>query len=230
MSTLGNVIQRAAILLDDAGLVRSSPMMMREWVNEAQREVARRSECLRAKTTVSTTADTQSVTLTQPIIRISEAYWYGTGDTQRYPLVYRDHRANRAVWGSGRTIAVGTPELFWTEGYPSSASFTLWLFPTPSRNGTLELHYYRHSTDFALDGSDDATVIDLPSGWSDVLLPYVVMRALQAQRQYQLADQYRSEFNDRLTGLIDASVRYIDEPGSMIMDDWYDIFGDGVDW
>lgn len=228
MATAGSVIAAASIILDDTGNVRSTPELMRVWYNEACREIARRSECLRAKTTVSTTADTQSVTWAGSCIRIAECYWYGTGDTQRYPLVYRDHRANRAVWGSGRAISVGTPELFWTEGFPGSTSFTIWLYPTPSTNGTLEIHYYRFPTDIATDGSADASTVDLPSGWHDTITPFIVMRAFEAQRQYEMADRWRGEFDNRLTGLIDASVRYVDEPGTVAMDDWYDIFGDAI--
>lgn len=230
MATAGATIAQASIILDDQGNVRSTPELMRVWFNEAQREVARRAECLRAKATVATTADTQSVTWTGAAIRIVECYWYGTGDTQRYPLVYRDHRAARSVWGSGRAISVGTPELFWTEGYPSSAGFTIWMYPTPSTNGTLEVHYYRQATDIATDGTGDATTVDLPSGWHDVLVPFIVMRAFEAQRQYEMADRWRREFDERLVGLIDATVRFVDEPGQMMMDDWFDIFGDGVGW
>lgn len=227
MSTLGKIMHMASVILDDQASVRVTPMQLRMFVNEGQREVARRSECLRTKTDVPVVAGTSSTIVPLPIVRISEIYFHATGDTHTIPLVYRDHRANRTVWGSGRDVGSGTPEIFWTEGFPGDTSFTVNLFPKPFRAGTLEIHYYRFPTDFALDGSDDDQPIDLPSGWSDTLTPFVVMRGMEAQRQYEAAGLYRDEFSQKLAALVEASVRFVNEPGTVMMDDWYDIFGDG---
>lgn len=219
--TVGDMMLRAATLLDDRAMVRNDPMMLRMYINEAQREIARRSECLRAKTVLPIPA-AQSHTINLPVIRISEIYWSGATEGRKIPLVFRDHRANRAVWGSGRDIAQGTPEIYWTEGFPPA--LTVNLFPAPTRTGNLEIHYYRHATNHALDGLDDDQPLDLPQGWGDAITPYVLMRAYESQRKYETADNYRREFETRLVGLIEASTRFVDEPGSVMMDDWYDIF------
>lgn len=227
MATYGDQVRQISLLLDDEPQRRFRKDQILTWINEAQREASRRSECLRAKATVSTTADTQSVALTQNLIRAHEVYWYDTGNW-RIPLVYGDHSANRAVWGVSRSIGVGTPELWWTEGYPGS--MTLWMFPTPSRDGTAEVHYYRFSTDAATDGTDDATEVDLPTGWQDVVIPWAMMRAHESSKSYDTAQMYKDQFDEKLAGLIDASVRYTDSPSAVAMDDWYDIYGDDFDW
>lgn len=228
MATYGDKAREVSLLLDDEAQRRFRHDQILTWINEGQREASRRSECLRGKATISTTADVQSVSVTEDVVRIHEVYWYDDGN-QRIPLVYEDHSAARAVWGVSRKIGVGTPNIWWTEGYPGA--FTLWFFPTPSRDGTAEMHYYRFSTDAATDGTDDATTVDLPSGWQDVVVPWAVMRAKESAREYEQAQLYKDQFDEKLSGLIDASVRYTDNVGTIARDDWYSPFAyDDFDW
>jgi len=223
--TVGAIIAETAILLDDEQMVRFKPYMLRTWLNEAQREVSKITECLRAKTTIAVTADTQSYAMTANVVRVVEIYFYSATDTQRYPLEYRDHRASRPIWGTSRSLSQGCPVMYWTEGYPGA--FTLGLFPIPSQDGTLEVHYNRFSTDFVTNlGTDDASSIDLPTGWEGTCVSWMLMRAFQASRETERANGARAEFDANVGMLIEASVRYVDEPGSITMDSWYDIFGD----
>jgi len=223
--SLGDICSEAAVLLDDEAGARYTPAMLRTWANEAQREVSKMSECLRAKTTLNTDADVQSYALTSNVIRLTEVYWQADNDSNLYPLEYRDHRASRPIWGVSRSRSEGTPQLYWTEGFPGN--FTLAFYPTPSQDGTAEIHYSRFSVDLATNGSDDATALDLPIGWEGTCIPWIVMRAMQTSRESSRADEFRQEFMVGVDALITASVRYVDEPGSMTMDSWYDIFDDG---
>ena len=225
MATNGDIMRRASLLLDDQVNRRHTLPAMRDYLNDATREISRQSECLRAKATVATSADTASVALTQAIIRIHEVYWYDTGN-QRWPLVFREHSAAKALWGVSRDIATSTPQIWWTEGYPSSAGFTLHMWPTPSRDGTAEIHYYRYSTDISLTGTADASEVDLPTGWQDAAVQWIIYRARQAEQQYDLADRAKAEFDERMAGLVDATTHYTDEPTSMTLDPWYDIYDD----
>jgi hypothetical protein len=224
--SLGDLCLQASAILDDPNQARFPLVQLRRWCNEGQREVSRRSECLRATTTLSFNAGDQSNDLTSSVIRVSEVEWQTTGDTQWYPLQFRDHRAARPIWGTHQEITQGIPELYWTQGYPGSTTFTLHLFPTPASAGTARIHYYRYSTDLSITGSADATAIDLPAGWEDCCLPWICYRAMQSARESARAGEFKAEFDERVGMLIEASVRYVDEPGSMVMDDWYDIFDD----
>lgn len=229
MATNGDIMRRASILLDDEGNRRHGLHHMREYLNDATREISRRAECLRAKTTAATTADTASITLTQSIVRIHEVYWYDTGN-QRYPLNFKPHRAGRSIWGISRDITTSTPQWWWTEGYPGSSSFTLHFWPIPSRDGTAEIHYYRYSSDISLAGTADDTEVDLPSGWQDAAVQWIIKRAREAEQQFDLADRAEREFDNRLAGLVDATSHFTDEPTAMILDDYYDVYGDNWDW
>jgi hypothetical protein len=225
-STLGSACLEAALILDDENSARFPLVNLRRWCNEAQREVSRRAECLRASTTLAFSAADQSNDLTANVIRVGEVEWQPTGDTQWYPLVYRDHRASRPIWGTYQEITQGIPMMFWTQGYPGAASFTLHLYPTPSAAGTARIHYYRFATDLALTGSADATALDLPAGWGDCCVPWICYRAMQSTRETQRAAEFKAEFDEKVDMLIEASVRYVDEPGSIVMDDWYPDFDD----
>ncbi|MFG0329842.1 MAG: DUF6682 family protein [Phycisphaerales bacterium] len=222
MATNAAIMADAAALLDDDANRRYPLRRLRRWLNDATLEVSRRSEALRTKTTLPTLADTAEVTLPTDVVRLAEVYWQGTGERVNHPLYYKDHRGARSVWGSHRDIRVGTPAMFWTAGYPPT--LTLSLYPKPSRTGTAEVHYYRTSQPISLAGQNDQAEVDLPVGWQDLCVQWICMRARESTREVGEAERWKAEFGGKLSALISASERFIDEPGSMEIDDWYPTF------
>jgi hypothetical protein len=223
--TLGDIILDASVILDDPANARFRAVDLRRWANEGAREASKLSGCLRASADVDWDADEQSNALTQDLVSIIEAEWISDNDPRVWPLVYRDHTAGRPIWGTHQSISVGYPSVYWTDGYPGA--MTLSLYPTPSLNGTVRIRYARFSTSLSLSGGADGTAIDLPSGWEEVCIEWICYRAMQSVREYDRAQAHRSEFDRRIDALATIAVRYTDEMGTVAMDDWYDIFGDG---
>lgn len=226
--TLGDIILDASNILDDPRQERYTPDLVRRWANEGAREVSKLTGCLRASADIDWAADDQTETLTQDIVSIIEAEWMNDNDDRIYPLVYRDHTAARAVYGTQQRATWSTPGMYWTGGYPGALTLSLW--PIPTQNGTCRLHYARFSTSLAINGSADGTAIDLPAGWEELCVEWICYRARQASREYELASAHKAQFDARLDALSTIAVRYSDEQGVVSMDDWYDIFSDGYGW
>jgi hypothetical protein len=223
--TLGDICMDASALLDDPRQDRYPLVQLRRWANEGSREASKLTGCLRASADVDWNADDQTNTLTQDIVSVIEAEWINDNDDRIWPLVYRDHTAGRPIWGTHQAISVGYPSVYWTDGYPGALDVSL--YPTPTQNGTLRLRYARFSTSLATNGAADGTAIDLPAGWEDAVVEWICDRARQSTREYDIAQAHKGAFDGQLEALATIAVRYADETGSIAMDDWYDIFGDG---
>lgn len=197
---------------------------LRTWINEGAREIARRTECLRAVSTVSVTSGTQSYSGPTDMVRIHKIEFIPTGDTRSFPLEYRDQSAADIVWGTQRAITQSYAPEFWSGwGFPGSSNFTIELYPTPSTNGSLRIHYYRLPVDLAVAGNGSAgTAIDCPAGWEDVILDWAETRAELKRKDvnaYQIKDAI---FKDHLMAIMDTSIRYTDAPGEITFDtQWF---------
>lgn len=225
--TLGDICLDAAMVLDDPSMARYPIEQLRRWANEGMREASKLTGCLRATLNIDWDADEQSNTTTENVVSIIEAEWISDNDTRIWPLVYRDHTAGRPIWGTHQAISQGVPSVYWTDGYPGALVISV--YPTPSQAGTVRVRYARFSTSLSISGGADATEIDLPAGWEDTVVEWICYRACQSSREYDRAQSHKGRFDETLNSLATIAVRYSDEAGTIAMDDWYDVFGDGWD-
>ena len=154
------------------------------WINEGCRDIARITECLRASTTVAVTGGTQTYTGPTDIVRIYRVQWEPTGSTQKYPLEPREINTLDSVWWTSQSISTGTPQFFYTWGFPPSV--TIGLYPTPTVNGNLRVFYARLSADV----TNGATTLDIPEGWHDAVAEYATYRALRRARDPRWQESY----------------------------------------
>lgn len=197
---------------------------LRRYINEGMREVSRRSEGLRAVATIAVViADDGEVAAPADTVRISpNVYWIPDGDTQRIPLEYCDLAYLDRIWGS-RQDTTGTPDYWTTTGF--GATLTIQLYPVPSTDGDLRVHYYRFAVELATDGTDDTELLDVPAGWEDTVVDYAAYRAYLAKHMTDMAQSALADFSTHLQGLIEATTRYTDSATAMIQDrqssDWF---------
>ena len=221
--TQGVLLTELAARLADPHHSYFSKTELRTWINEGAREIARRTECLRAVATAAVTAGTQSYVAPTDAVRIHKVEFIPTGDDRSFPLEHRDQSAADIVWGTQRTITQSYAPEFWSGwGYPGSSTYTIELYPTPSANGTLRFHYYKLPTDLSITGSAAGTAIDCPNGWEDVILDYAETRAELKRKDvnaYQIKDAI---FKDHLMAIMETSIRYTDSPGEVTFDpQWF---------
>lgn len=221
--TQGVLLTELAARLGDPGMTYFSPIELRTWINEGAREIARRTECLRAVATTAVTAGTQSYTAPTDAVRIHKVEFKPTSDSRWFSLEHRDMSAADIVWGTQRAITQSYAPEFWTGwGYPGSTNFTVELYPTPSSAGTLRFQYYKLPTDLSVTGSAAGTPIDCPNGWEDVILDWAETRAELKRKDvnaYQIKDAI---FKDHLMAIMETSIRYTDSPGEITFDpQWF---------
>lgn len=195
---------------------------LRRYLNEAQRELARRSEALRKTTTTAVTAGTQGYTAPTDMARIYLVEFYTSASGQRYWLEWRSRDCLNRMWGTSQITSSGYPEYWTLDGYPGGSA-TIQLYPTPSANGTLKVHYYMIPTDLATaDTSNQSSNLTVPTGWEDVLLDYAEYRALRQDGRVQDATLALQMYQDNLGALVDAGGRgYVEAPDEFIYDPYY---------
>lgn len=188
---------------------------LRRWVNEGMEKIARDTECLLATTTITGVAGTQSYStsaISPAFTRIHKVQYEPTGSTSVYTLQYRDFNVMDTVWGSNPTWG-GYPE-YWT-AWGIQPSLSLILYPVPSVGGTIRLYYYRLPTKLDEAGSQDSSTLDLPSGWDDILVTYVEMCALRADRDPRWQEAY-ALFNTDLDRARALTTRPTDQGGMIV--------------
>ncbi len=223
--TQANAITQVRARIDEedpaSGFV--SDAQIRVWLNEGQREVARRSNWKRTDTTISVTAGTQYYVAPSAVIQILRLEFKPTGSTQVYPLEYVEINAMDVVWGTGQTQRTGIPD---TYTLVSANPLSIQLFPTPSQNGNLKLYYYSMPTDLATaDTSDANDPLDVPTGWEDLVVEYASAEAFRKARDMPSFQMAMAAFDRKLNRLLETSVQSTVAPGYIVdVWDWSDWF------
>lgn len=190
---------------------------LRTWVNEGARECARKTEALRASSTIAVTATTQDYTAPTDLVRMHRLEFKPTGSSQRVPLQYRDRQAMDVVWGTHQAITQSWwPEFYCMWGTPPAITITL--YPTPTTAGTLYCYYYKLPAALSVYGTATATTLDIPEGWEDIVLSYAEARARLKQTRTDLYQVAWSQFMGLLSALAETSARYTDAPGVVTPD------------
>lgn len=192
-----------------------------KFLNEALRDVARRTQCMTTQSTINVTANVNEYTLGSDILRIFRVE-YVPGDGRRTPLTPRAYEAMDAVWWSDQDRQVSDPVFYTVWGNPPAAK--LKVYPTPSLttvNG-FRLFYAKLPTVLAT-GAVAGVTIDMAEGWIDLVLDYAEYLALRRDRQTdimaEVLAQYERKIGDMMTGgLNDAGAGMIDANSEMTFD------------
>ncbi len=213
MATQGEILTQTRDRLNEASARHWTDAQLYRWINEGAADVARRTECLLAKSTVNVSGGTRSYSLAslspQPL-RMHRAEYSPGATSQFYPLEYRDYSLLDDVWGTSQAITSGTPA-FWT-AWGFHPSMTVYLYPTPAQSGVLTLYYYRLPTALATNGSATASTVEVPAGYDDLVADYAEMRALRNDSDPRWQDA-RATYEEKMNGLIAMTTRPVDGMG-----------------
>lgn len=216
--TLGQVIVEARSRCDDLDIPNSNveQFEMRNWVNEALREIAFETECYRATTTVAVTAGTSEYTGPTDCVRIIRAEFYTDASGARNYLEYRDWNGMDAYWGRWQVTRQGNPEMFSTWGHPPN--LVVKLYPVPSNAGTLKLFYTKYPAE--MEQADDSNDLDVPGGYEDLVADFLVYRWAGKDGDDGRLRVARAEFDRRCQRMRALTERYVDAPGQITVDYW----------
>lgn len=193
------------VRLDEPSPRRWQDHQLNAWINEGCRDVARRAECLHSEGTIAVLANVQTISLSTltGLTKVNRVEWQTTGDSAKVALEYRDFNNMDAVWFDHQSVTKGRPDYYTLKGTPPSLSCVV--YPTPSQAGTLRVHYWR----VPADAGADATTLDLPEGWSDIVLDYAESRALRRDGNPEWKAALET-YKDNLAALVETTRRYTD--------------------
>lgn len=185
---------------------------IRRWINEGAIDVCRKGEVLEDDSDVSAVAGTISYILPTDMVRAHLVEFQEDSDSQIHTLIYRDFNSMDEIWGQHKEITESTP-VFWTVwGFVPNAQLTV--YPAPNNAGTFTVYYYRLPTRLAeSDNSQEASNIEVPEGWEDLIADYAEYHALRKDGS-QKWQEAKALYDEKLQSMIDLTRRHTDQAGT----------------
>lgn len=226
--TVGEAIRDVRVKLGEDTESRWRDRDLRVWLNEGQRELARRFKWYRRTGSISAVAGTQTYTLPSDALVITDPVVFTpTGTTLDYPMWYRDQRNIRAQTYTWFQTSEAVPAVWWTEGYPGTSTFTLGVYPTPAQTGTFKVPYYGIPADIPVETTaGSSTSIAVPEGYESLLVMFVVYQAWLSDGDPRW-EQQKAMYEAELESFEAATVRFAEAAGEI--NPSAGIFGDMFD-
>lgn len=213
--TISTTITNARLMLNEPTATRWTDVELQRYINDGQRDIARRIPWYRVKSTATATASTQEHNAPSDAQWVYEVSWTETGTSRVIPLEQYDFTNVAFSMGTQLTTAVGVPRYFYTWGYPGTSTFKINLIPTPSVAGTLTYHYYGSPADHALTTTAQTGSVIVPLGYEDAITLFVVYSALMADADPRW-QEYKQLYEQAIAALEEAAIRYSPRTGQLM--------------
>lgn len=216
MPTQAEYLTRIRTQLHEPTAVAWSDVELRDYINQAAADIARRSETLQKTVTVAATAGTRKYTLPSDVLRVHKVEYQADLDNRIYPLELMDLHNMDAMWYTQQAVTQSTPSAVTFWGYPPALDMIS--YPTPSLDGDFILHYYGTPTPLATTtATDAATPVQVPGGWDDLVTEYAVYLAFRrdASPRWQ---EHKAAYEEHMDDFITRSQRWTDQAGVIVPD------------
>lgn len=215
MATQAEILTQVRDRLDEPTARQYSDAQIRRWINEAMRDIATRIRWYRTSSTIAAVAGTQTYNFAADCLEVHAVGYQRTGDTQMYDLEYVDLRNLKSETYTHLHTSEGTPQVFWTWGYPGSATFDLGLYPTPSAAGTITVHYYAVPDELNTDTSDANTAVEVPMGYERLVVDYAAYTAFMMDGDPRWQNQ-KALYEQNMEALQELAVKFTDQTGAIV--------------
>ena len=180
------------------------------WINEATRDIARRTETIQSyNENIRTRPDQAKYPLPHDVIRVHRVEWDNESGMV-YPLEPSTYGEMDQLWGSNQTRPSNYPGYFVLWG--SAPAMVMQLWPVPSAAGLLHVYYYRMPRRLAEDGD----LVEIPEGWHDLVPLYVEYVARRKDKDQTWAEA-KQLYEANLNHMIDMTRQWHDQAQSVIM-------------
>jgi hypothetical protein len=193
--------------LDEATATFWTDAQLNSFINDALRDIARRTESLQALGTIATVAGTRSYTLnfSPNLIRVHRCEFDpGPGSGPIYPLEARSFYELDQVWGSQQAQTRAYPDYFALYGFPPNLQ--IYLYPVPSQVGNLNVYYYR----LPATAVNDTDVLDIPEGWWDLVTLFAEYQALRKDADPRFTDA-KAIYEEKVGQMVDMTRKWHDQ-------------------
>lgn len=192
--------------LDEPTARAWTDIQLHQWINDAAKDIARRTESLEDYFDQATTAGDGDYTAQDDTLRIHRIEW--RNGTLRIPLEYRDYHSMDVQWW-GSQERQGDPMWYTLWGFPPN-DLNIKVFPTPNAIATLRIFFYRLPAPAELD----ADPVEVVEGWEDLVKYYAEFVALRKDRDPRWQEAH-SIYEARLADMINLSPRWTDTPDAV---------------
>lgn len=215
--------------LDETTATAWTDAQLRRWINEAVNDIARTTETVQSTVNLDVDAGDQDHTLPATTLRVYRAEFIEDGSQKVYPLEFVDFNAADSVWWTDQAMTDGTPRIYTLWGYPPTLNCKL--YPVPSVNGTLRVHYYAAPAALATDGTAGSTTLAVPEAYTDLILDHAEYKALRRDRDPRWQEA-KAQYDENLAKMMDMTRRWSDQASNVSLagygvPDW--LVGD-YDW
>lgn len=145
---------------------------LKSWLNAGCRDIARSALCLEDIRAIPAIAGTRAYALPTNLLQIHRVE-FQVATSNIYTLQLRDIHEMDAVWGTNQLQGQAYPSYAAAWGFVPHAQ--LYVYPSPSQNGTINVWFYRVPTTATLD----ADILEVPEGWDDSLYLFCEYYALR---------------------------------------------------
>lgn len=213
MPTQAQFLAQVRQALKEPVAVAWSDVELRDYINQAASDIARRTETLQERINVAAVAATREYTLPSTVLRVHKVE-YQPDDTERiYPMEYHDLHAMDAMWYTQQAIAKGTCQAYTLWGYPPALKLVV--YPAPSLPGVFRVHYYAMPQARATDGSAGSLTVTVPSGWDDLVVEYAVYLAFRRDVSPRW-QEHKSAYEEHVDDMLSRTRRWSDQGGSIV--------------
>lgn len=213
MTTQAEFIRKTRVRLDELSARAWDDRMIREWINEGARDIARKTEALEDRDTIAVVVGTNEYTLDSDIIRVHRVEITPTGEDTT-ALEYVDIKDMDSFGWRQRTLQQDRPYVYSIWG--SGRTLKLITFPVPGTAGSLTVWSY--IVPAALDEetlTDMDTDVEVPQAWDDILLDYIEYRALRKDRDPRWQES-KALYDAACAEMYDNTRRWVDQGGMVL--------------
>lgn len=217
MTTQADFLTRARVRLDESTARQWADSDIRGWLNEGARDIARKTESLQERGTIAAvvgTAEYSLTTMDADIIRVHRVEFKPTSGQYTRELEYADVKGMDGFGWEQRSLTDTQPYAYTVWG--SARTLKMIVHPAPSEAGNFTVYYYHLPAALAeSSNADQATHIEIPPGWDDILLDYVEYRALRKDRDPRWVEA-KGLYDENLSLMFDNTRRWVDQAGAIV--------------
>lgn len=173
-----------------------SDTMLKQWINRALKDIARRGEVLETTDDIAWSIGVASNNLPTDIFRVHRVEYIITAGTNVYSLEARDIHEMDSLWGRNQVQQQAYPAFYTIWGI-MGVDAKVYIYPVPSQAGTMRLWSYR----LPATVSADADVCEVPAGWEDLIplyCEYIALRRDSDPRWQDAKALYEQELSDMI--------------------------------
>lgn len=212
MPTVLELVTEVRDIIDEPTAAQWTDAMLKRWIDEGARDIARTTHHYRSTAIVVLTAGVAEYIVATDVLNIEHAY-YDDGTDLRQPLIAKHWEQMDGIWGNRQGWEGAWPQYFATWGHQPNLKVRL--YPVPSVTGH-ELHLLYVCTPVSIVGLADGAQVDVPGAWYDALADYAAYKAMLRDNPAKMQG-YLSSYNGKRDQLMHNN-EYINVAREMIPD------------